>query len=293
MSKIITWQSSQYSQSEIAQYTDSLYYAENVTRYMKFQSSVSLKYCLADAIRYTKNGQYVEVPKGSFLLTNNGSEMECLPNNSGGKVLFLYFTDALISDVYRSRCCPQAELLDNPGVAPESLFLLEHVYGEQHRLQARLHNLAQRISTEKAGKREMGAEVIYSFAEELLSMQQHLTRQMNRLPARSPAVREELFRRLLRAETFMRDLWQHDLHLDDLARHACLSPYHFHRTFRAAYGKSPVQWFRDLKLEKAKAMLASDKRSVREVALHCGFADVYSFSKAFKKGFGVNPSDSR
>lgn len=293
MSKIATCYTAQYSDSEVAHETDSLFYAEDLRRYVRFQSSVSLKYCVADAIRYTRNGQYISVPPGSFLLTNRGADMECLPSQPGNKILFLYFTDALIADVYRNCCQSDTVLLDEPCAPAAPVFLFEHLYGSHHALAGQLQTFAQRLSTAGEPKREVGPDIFYGLAESLLRMQQHLSRQMNRLHARSPATREELYRRLLQAEALMRDLWRQELSLHDMARHACLSPYHFHRSFRAAYGQSPGQWFRQLKLEKAREMLTARRSTVRDVALYCGFADVFSFSKAFRKVYGVAPSGVR
>lgn len=291
MSKIATWYTSQYSGSEAAHETDSLFYAEDVMRYMKFRSSVSLKYCVADAIRYTRSGQHITVQPGSFLLTGQGADMECLPNQPGSKLLFVYFTDALLADVQRNRALSDAALLDEPQVPAAPLYLLEHLYSHPNRLSGLLQSFVSPLSGDAESRRDIGPDVFYTLAGHLLDLQQDITRQMHQLPARSPATREELYRRLLQAQALMHDSWRQELTLGDMARHACLSPYHFHRSFRAAYGQSPGQWFRKLKLEKSREMLAARRWTVREVALHCGFADVFSFSKAFKKVYGVVPSE--
>ena len=104
-------------------------------------------------------------------------------------------------------------------------------------------------------------------------------------------MRQELFRRVLIGKEYMLDQWDAKLGLPQIARHACLSPYHFHRTFREVYGPPPMKWFRKLKFEKAKELLRGGAMTVTEVALQCGFSDVFTFSKAFKREWGMNPSE--
>ncbi|MFN0173148.1 MAG: AraC family transcriptional regulator [Saprospiraceae bacterium] len=127
----------------------------------------------------------------------------------------------------------------------------------------------------------------------MFQFQEDISKQINRVNARTRTTREELFRRVLNAKEFMHDSWQSDLSLNTVAQQACLSPYHFHRSFQEAFGQSPMKWFRHLKLSYAKDLLASGKMNVTEVALNIGFADVFSFSKAFKRELGVSPSKLR
>lgn len=130
---------------------------------------------------------------------------------------------------------------------------------------------------------------LQSIEKNSLSFDQRTTRQqINAINARSSSTKEELYRRVLVAHSFMHDQWDAPLTLHEVARYACLSPYHFHRTFREIFGESPMLWFRKLKLEKAKDLLA--QYSVTEAALRCGYGDLVSFSKAFKRHWGVCPS---
>lgn len=70
-------------------------------------------------------------------------------------------------------------------------------------------------------------------------------------------------------------------------------PNHLSRVFRAAYHMAPKQYLQRLKLEKAARMLASSDVSVALVAESLGFEDQHAFSRAFKKYWGVSPTDHR
>ena len=61
------------------------------------------------------------------------------------------------------------------------------------------------------------------------------------LSAARAATREELYRRVHYARDLLESCYEQPLVVDDLARAACLSPYHFQRTFREVFGCTVVQ----------------------------------------------------
>jgi AraC family transcriptional regulator len=81
------------------------------------------------------------------------------------------------------------------------------------------------------------------------------------------------------------------LRLEDVSRAALLSPFHFHRVFRALVGTTLADFVRRLRLEKALGLMVhSRKSSLTHVALTCGFASSSDISRCFKQRFGVPPS---
>jgi AraC-like DNA-binding protein len=77
--------------------------------------------------------------------------------------------------------------------------------------------------------------------------------------------------------------------LEDLAREARLSPYHFLRTFERVAGVTPHQYVLRMRLRRAALRLSSERSKVLEIALDCGFGDVSNFNRAFRAEFGVSP----
>lgn len=81
------------------------------------------------------------------------------------------------------------------------------------------------------------------------------------------------------------------IRLDDLARAAMLSPYHFHRVFQAIVGETPAEFVRRLRLEKALRLMALARPPLlSQIAMACGFASPADFSRSFKQKFGLPPS---
>jgi AraC-like DNA-binding protein len=83
------------------------------------------------------------------------------------------------------------------------------------------------------------------------------------------------------------------LKLDELAREAAMSRYHFVRTFARLTGVTPHQYVRRARLRTAAVRLASDDAPIIEVAFGCGFRDVSNFNRAFRAEFGTNPGALR
>jgi len=80
------------------------------------------------------------------------------------------------------------------------------------------------------------------------------------------------------------------LTVDDLARTAGLSRFHFSRLFREQVGASPYQHLVSVRVERAAELLRRGGRSVTEAALSVGFQDLSRFSRAFAQRFGCRPS---
>jgi AraC-like DNA-binding protein len=78
--------------------------------------------------------------------------------------------------------------------------------------------------------------------------------------------------------------------VDDLARAARMSRFHFSRTFRDATGHSPYQYLIKTRIDRAAALLASGQANVTEAALAVGFGDLGRFGRAFKAQLGRAPS---
>jgi AraC family transcriptional regulator len=88
-------------------------------------------------------------------------------------------------------------------------------------------------------------------------------------------------------------------HLDDaldlelLARHAALSPFHFHRIFRGMLGETPLELHRRLRLERAAWRLLRDDTPVTTLALEAGYDTHEAFTRAFRAHYGCPPSELR
>ena len=83
------------------------------------------------------------------------------------------------------------------------------------------------------------------------------------------------------------------LTIDDVTEVALasnLSEFHFFRSFKQAFGITTYQYILNKKLELARTMLHDKNSSITAIASVCNFPDLFTFSKAFKRRFGIAPS---
>lgn len=78
-----------------------------------------------------------------------------------------------------------------------------------------------------------------------------------------------------------------------LAEHCGTSERSLLRHFRAHYGTNPLGYIQHMRVERAKALLEATQLSFDEVVERCGYSDVPSFRKLFKRETSLTPADYR
>lgn len=99
--------------------------------------------------------------------------------------------------------------------------------------------------------------------------------------------------RVRTAIAYMEENYQRDLSLEKLAQYVNLSIWHFGHLFKTATGKSPVQYLKAIRMERARKLLETTFLSVKEVMSKVGMRDQTHFAKDFKRAYGLTPSRYR
>lgn len=86
---------------------------------------------------------------------------------------------------------------------------------------------------------------------------------------------------------------QQDLSAESLANRACLSPRHFSRRFKDAFGSPPAAFVEGLRLSEARERLTLPDQTIESVADSVGFKSADAFRRAFERRFGIAPSNYR
>jgi AraC family transcriptional regulator len=84
-----------------------------------------------------------------------------------------------------------------------------------------------------------------------------------------------------------------DLSCQTIADRLCVSPFHFHRIFKAVYGEAPSEMAMRLRMERAFSQLINSETSVTEIAFEAGFESLEGFSRHFRARFGTAPTQIR
>jgi AraC-like DNA-binding protein len=106
----------------------------------------------------------------------------------------------------------------------------------------------------------------------------------------APTIGDE---RLLRVRRHVQERMAHEIRLEDLAKIACLSKFHFAREFQRATGQSPMHYVRQVRVEAARTLLLTSPMPLRAIAPLVGFSDEFQLSRVFRQVTGYAPTAVR
>ena len=108
-----------------------------------------------------------------------------------------------------------------------------------------------------------------------------------------PSTLDDYKRRILRVLVHLHQRIDDEVSLEELARVACFSCYHFHHIFSGMMGESLKEHVRRLRLERAAIQLKLSRRSVTQIALDAGYQAHEAFTRVFKATYGLSPLQFR
>lgn len=96
-----------------------------------------------------------------------------------------------------------------------------------------------------------------------------------------------------RIDRWLRAHLAEPLRIADLAAHCGFGMRRFHQLFNEAFGETPHQYLRRLRLDAAVLLLGESRYSLADIASDVGFADQSAFTHAFTRRFGLAPGQWR
>jgi AraC-like DNA-binding protein len=228
--------------------------------------SYSVSYVRKGSFGYRTRGQTFELVAGSVLVGKAGDEFMCSHDHHvcGDECLAFHLepeaADAIGLEAWRSG-----------GLPPLSELM---VIGE----------LAQAAADARSdvGLDELGWLFPARFVQVVSGRKQ---------PAMQAGSRDR--RRAVEAALWLDAHSDQPVDLDGAAKQAGLSPFHFLRLFAKVVGVTPHQYLVRSRLRHAARLLADDARSITDVALDVGFADLSNFVRTFHRAAGVSPGAFR
>jgi transcriptional regulator GlxA family with amidase domain len=112
-------------------------------------------------------------------------------------------------------------------------------------------------------------------------------------PANTEPLGNTVPQNLRRAIALMEQHLENVISIVEMCEQIGLSQRQIDRLFRQHVGKSPVLYYRDIRLDRARGLLTQTAMLVSEVALASGFASAVHFSRAYKQRFGFSPREDR
>lgn len=102
--------------------------------------------------------------------------------------------------------------------------------------------------------------------------------------------RSEMYQQIRRSKAFMERFYTDNIALNDIAKAAFLSRFHYVRIFQRMYGLTPRAYLRDLRISKAKELIKKGM-PITQVCFAKGYESLPTFSSVFKKCTGYSPKE--
>lgn len=221
----------------------------------------------------TAQGSALMTP-GSLLLGNEGACFECGHQHTrGDRCLAFHFSPEVFESIAASVPGTRGLALAAPRLPPVPSVLA-------------LLAAAQALRDESGS-----AEEFQEVALRLAGVVQAALNDDPSLARRPPTPRDE--RRVAAA---LRRIEAQDgarLPVDALAAEAAVSPFHFVRIFEKVVGVTPGQYMLRMRLQRAAVRLRRSHDAIAAVALDCGFDDLSTFNRQFRRATGLTPGAYR
>ncbi|MBL7472931.1 helix-turn-helix domain-containing protein [Robertkochia sediminum] len=246
----------------------------------------SVKIVRSGTERYKVNGHHYDVEGDRFLIVDKHCDLGLtIDDHNGVHGVCIFPSAELINDVARTRLLHEEALLDNLMVKDQVRLTEQFCHYHQNQTGVFLNDNVNTVinAVHQGGEETFDMDGFFvGLAECLVNDQLKLEGKMKNLDSARRVTREELYRRVSLARDFIVANYTEKINLDDLVANACLSKYHFLRSFKSIYNKTPYKYLLDIRLEKARELLQKDF-SMAEVNHMVGFSDVKNLRRALKK----------
>ena len=189
---------------------------------------------------------------------------------------------------------PHQNLYAVPGY--QALFVLEPLYrkndGFKGKLQLNEPDLNAVVSLLDTFEREQDMR-LQGYQSLLAAYFMQLVVLLSRYYSASPERPTQAILRLADALSYLEENYHRPLELAELAARANLSKNQFLRTFKKAFGTTPITYLANRRIQKAQGLLRDTSLSISQIAFDTGFADSNYFSRRFRQVTGKTPRDYR
>lgn len=104
---------------------------------------------------------------------------------------------------------------------------------------------------------------------------------------------EDYVKRILKVLTYIEGHIDDEISIEELAKVACYSPFHFHRIFHMVVGETVYKYVRRLRMDKAASQLRYTELAITDIAMDTQYDTPSAFTRAFKQSIGHSPRNYR
>lgn len=251
----------------------------------------AIKYVLQGCEKYMINGRRYDVFEGEYLLMNQFAEGNvCVNSVANVKGVCVNININLLSEIAATAIDPRTS---SPDLGLVNFFttpdFLENKYKAADSNVKNLLNVPHLFSS-VINENKISRELFFEITETIVKEHFPIMQQIYSIHVLRRNTRKELYLKIRQGKEYIDQFFLKSPEISVVAKESGISQYQFFRLFKSVYNESPYQYMTRKKLEYGYSLLKMKRVSVSDAALECGFADIFSFSKAFKKHFHISPS---
>jgi AraC-like DNA-binding protein len=262
--------------------------------YTNHWGSLSVKCAFGGNEYYLKNRCKYAVSAEKFLVLNEGTQYASyIQSDTEVESLTIHFNARYESEVAKVVLLEMEKLIDDPlYINKERVFFEEKLYAHNSTVSSLIYTVRELSKNFLENKSSLN-EVLYFLLEAMLLNNTEIIKEINKIDAAKPSTRIEIYRRLNEAKDYIDSCYNEDITLDDLSNISLMSPFHLLRQFKKNYGITPHQYLMNRRLEQAKMSILTTDKPLTDICFIIGFKDMSSYSKLFKRKYGLSPLQYR
>jgi len=269
--------------------SDMIYYSELQEWYTTNAfRSFSLKFVIDECIYYKVDGKEHAVKANTYMTACKYSDVQAY-NKLPIKSICIDICPQTVAETFTVLTSKNEDFdsyLSGYFKHPEFFESIHSVYNTSIGIRLlQLRSLIQSgtaITVNKEWFLDLSERIIYQEYSNYLALKE--------ITSVKPSTKKEILQRLHVAKEYMDANFLQIAEIKEVADHCNMSEYHFFRRFKEVYKKTPYQYLTENKMQLAKTLLLEKNHTISDVAVLCSYPDVFTFSKAFKKFYGIPPS---
>lgn len=273
-------------------------YNKTISAYYPLHTGpLTLKFTLKGEEYFATKQRSYRVQPYNYLIFNSGqrysariqSETEC-------ETLSVFFRSSFAEDALKSLVASDENILDNAHINTEisdqPVTFMEMIYPFDGRLMPYIYKFCLAAKTGFDDDQWLDEE-LFLMLKVLFEIHKQVGEEIQNIPAVKRSTKIEVYKRINDAKDYIDDNFCSEIKIEDAAKAACMSSFHFLRLFKKVFNDTPYQYITFKRLAKASRLIMKTDMPITDVCFEVGFQSLSSFSWLFKQKYGMSPEVMR
>ncbi len=258
---------------------------------------LTLKFTLKGEEYFATKQRSYRVQPYSYLIFNNGQKYSArIQSETECETLSVFFRPSFAEEVLNSIIASEENIFEdgvhNMTASDQPVTFMEMIYPFDGRLMQYIYKFTLAAKTDFNDEQWLEEE-FYMMLKMLFEIRKQVSEEIHRIPAVKRSTKIEVYKKINDAKDYIDDNFNTEIKIEDAAKIACMSNFHFIRLFKNVFNETPYQYITYKRLARASSLIMKSEMSITEVCFEVGFSSLSSFSWLFKQKYGMSPETAR